>query len=231
MNFEKVIIALDFSSEREAFRIVEELGEDIGFYKVGLELFCSCGPSIVKRLKDLGKKVFLDLKFHDIPNTVSRALNVCLQYDIDMLTLHGFGGEQMLRVSAKMKREVVKMSASTKLIAVTVLTSLDEKDLYNLGINISVHEIVKRLSSLAKDCGLDGVVSSARELPIIKEICGRDFLVVTPGIRSSEDLAYDQKRVVSAREALTMGADYLVIGRAVTSSPSPRNSLRRIFTS
>ncbi|GAB6183981.1 orotidine-5'-phosphate decarboxylase [Thermodesulfovibrio hydrogeniphilus] len=225
MSFDKVIIALDFSNEADALKIVDDLGELVNFYKVGLELFCSSGPSIIKKLKSLDKKVFLDLKLHDIPNTVQKAAKVCLKYDVDLLTIHTIGGKKMLEAVTTLKKETNK----TKIIGVTILTSLNEDDLNELGINVSIPQIVKRLSFLAKDCNLDGVVASAQEVKFIKEICGKDFLVITPGIRPHNHSKDDQKRTVTADEAIAMGADFIVVGRAVTSSSTPKKALMSLF--
>ncbi len=225
MSLDKVIIALDFSNEADALKIVDELGELVNFYKVGLELFCSSGPSIIKKLKSFDKKVFLDLKFHDIPNTVQKAVKVCLKYEVDLLTLHTIGGKKMLEAVATLKKE----TNNTKIIGVTILTSLNEDDLNELGFNISIPQIVKRLSFLAKDCNMDGVVASAHEIKLIKELCGKDFLVITPGIRPHDCSKDDQKRTVTAEEALAMGADFIVVGRAVTSSSTPKEALMSLF--
>lgn len=231
MSLERVIIALDFPTGKEALKIVDELDELISYYKVGLELFLSEGERILRTLQKRGKKIFLDLKFHDIPNTVGRAVKATLNLGIDMLTLHTTGGVEMMKKAKEVVEEVkIKENISVKLLGVTVLTSLDSKrleEIYNFPFDVA--STVKNLAILAKRAGLDGVVASAHEVVTIKEQCGKDFLVVTPGIRFTESSQDDQKRVVTPEEAFRNGADYIVVGRAITSSENPRKILSNLF--
>lgn len=231
MRLDKVIIALDFSKSKEALKIVDELDELINFYKVGFGLFISEGKKILKELKKREKKIFLDLKFHDIPNTVQNAVRASYNLGVDMLTLHTTGGVEMMKKARDVVEKArVKDNTSLKLLGVTILTSIDGKmfkDIYTSTTSIS--SLVKNLSLLAKEAGLDGVVASAHEIDIIKKYCGKDFLVVTPGIRLEKLFNEDQKRTVTPREAFDRGADYIVIGRAVTSSKNPRETLLNIL--
>lgn len=230
MSLDKVIIALDFPKKEEALKIVEELDELINFYKVGLELFLSEGVNILGTLKKREKKIFLDLKFHDIPTTVKKAVKASLNFGIDMLTLHTTGGVEMMKRAKEVVEEAkIKNNSSIKLLGVTILTSLDSimlKEIYKADIDIPT--MVKNLSVLAKKAGLDGVVASAQEINIIKEHCGNDFLVVTPGIRLKKT-PEDQKRTVTPKEAFAKGADYIVIGREITESQNPREVLLNLF--
>lgn len=232
MTLDRVIIALDFSSKEEALKIVDELDELISFYKVGLELFLSEGAEILKILKKRDKKIFLDLKFHDIPNTVQRAVQASLNYGVDMMTLHTMGGFEMMKRAKDIVEEAkIRKNISLKLLGVTVLTSLDIKSLEEIyGLTFDIPSLVKNLALLAKKTGIDGVVASAHEISTIKKSCGKDFLVVTPGIRLEKLSQDDQKRTVSPQEAFLKGADYIVIGRTVTSSQKPREILLKIFT-
>ncbi|ACI21077.1 MULTISPECIES: orotidine-5'-phosphate decarboxylase [Thermodesulfovibrio] len=231
MTLDRVIIALDFPSKKEALKIVDELDELISFYKVGLELFLNEGKEILKTLKKREKKIFLDLKFHDIPNTVQRAVKTSLNYGVDMLTLHTTGGfEMMKRARETVEEAKIRENVSLKLLGVTVLTSLDSKSLEEIyGLTFDIPSLVKKLAMLAKKTGVDGVVASAHEISTIKEHCGRDFTVVTPGIRLGKLSHDDQKRTVTPQEAFLRGADYIVIGRAVISSQNPREVLLNLF--
>lgn len=232
MSLDKVIIALDFSKKHEALRVVDELEGLIDFYKVGLELFLSEGVEFIKILKKREKKIFLDLKFHDIPNTIQKAVKVCIDYGVDMLTFHSSGGFDMLKRAVEIVEETkINDKASLKLLGVTVLTSLDSNALREIyGTPFEASSLVKNLALLSKKAGLDGVVASASEAGEIKELCGKEFLVVTPGIRLSKISNDDQRRTVKPKEALLYGADYIVIGRAVTSSSSSREALLKLLT-
>ncbi len=231
MSLDKVIVALDFSKSKEALKLVDELDELISFYKVGLELFLSEGRNILKALKKRNKKIFLDLKFHDIPNTVHRAVKASLNFGIDMLTLHTTGGFEMMKRAIEIVEEAkIKEASQLKLLGVTILTSLDNESLTELyGFSIDTSSIVKNLAILSKKAGLDGVIASAKEIKNIKNHCGKDFLVVTPGIRVEKLVKDDQKRTVSPQEAFLLGADYIVIGRAVTLSKNPAEVILNLF--
>ncbi|MGB9823213.1 MULTISPECIES: orotidine-5'-phosphate decarboxylase [Thermodesulfovibrio] len=224
----RIIVALDFSKKEDALRIVDQLEGVINFYKVGLELFLSEGHEILKILKNKGKKIFLDLKFHDIPNTVYKAVQSVLQYEIDMLTVHALGGTEMMKKAALAVKEYSYKEniPPPKILAVTVLTSLDEKDLVEaLSFPISRESLVKNLALKAKQVELDGVVSAVSSVKTIKQVCGQGFIVVTPGIRLKNSNFHDQKVVATAHEAFSEGADYIVIGRAITHSNFPQRMI------
>jgi orotidine-5'-phosphate decarboxylase len=195
--------------------------------KVGKELFTACGPSIVKALHQRGFEVFLDLKFHDIPNTVAGALKAAADLGVWMVNVHASGGRQMLEAS----REALESYGADKplLIAVTVLTSMDAQNLQEIGVGASPEEQVKRLAQLTADSGLDGVVCSARETAMLSEQCGKDFALVTPGIRPADAQADDQKRTMTPAEAMAAGSHYLVIGRPITQNPQPLQRLQTLL--
>jgi len=233
IDSDRIIVALDFSKKEDALRIVDELGELVNFYKVGLELFLSEGKEFLKILKKRNKKIFLDLKFHDIPNTVYKAVKSVLQYEIDMFTIHASGGIEMMQKAAMAVKEYSYREniSPPKVLAVTVLTSLDERALNEIfSLPISREALVKNLTLKAKQAGLDGVISGVSSVKMIKETFGRDFIVVTPGIRLKGDF-HDQKIVASPQEAFAQGADYIVIGRAITCSDSPRKMVFEIINS
>lgn len=228
---DKLIIALDVSSSERALGIVDMLGNDITTYKVGFELFVSSGPSVVERLHEKGKKVFLDLKFHDIPNTVSKAAVAAARLGVFMFNLHASGGvEMMKRCRDKVDEVCAKENLGRpKIISVTALTSLDSDVLKNeLCIQHGVKAHVRHLSTLAQKSGLDGVVASPQEISIIKNACGKDFLVVTPGIRPSWVPPDDQHRTATPQSALREGADYIVMGRGILKHEDPVRALELI---
>lgn len=225
MTDPKVIVALDYNSADEALSFVKKVSPDSCKLKVGNELFTTAGPDFVRTLCDQGFGVFLDLKFHDIPNTVSRACEAAARLGVWLVNVHASGGAVMMKVAAE---ALAKFKQRPKLIAVTVLTSMDRAQLGGIGLDLEPIEQVKRLAALAHDCGLDGVVSSAREVEAIKSICGKDFMCVTPGIRPATAALGDQKRVMTPSEAFRVGADYLVIGRPVTQSADPVAALESI---
>ena len=221
----QVIVALDVPTLDEAMGLVDSLGEETRFYKVGLELFTLEGPSVVRTLKGRHKHVFLDLKLHDIPNTVARAVGRARELDVDLLTLHTTGGRSMMEAAAQASGDRLT------LLGVTVLTSMTHSDVENSwGRDIdSIEEEVVRLAQLAQESGLGGVVASVSEAASIKEAVGSALVVVTPGIRLTGDDPHDQARVSTPAEAVAAGADYLVIGRSVTQAPDPAGALRRVF--
>ncbi|HEX8948590.1 MAG TPA: orotidine-5'-phosphate decarboxylase [Dissulfurispiraceae bacterium] len=227
----KLIIALDVSSADRALEIVDRLGDDAGVFKVGFELFVSAGPDVVRKIQDKGKKVFLDLKFHDIPNTVSKAAVAAARLGVYMFNLHASGGlEMMTKCREAVERACLKENlVKPKIIAVTALTSIDNGILKNeLCIQHSLRTHVKHLSSLALKAGLDGVVASPQEISVIKQNCGSAFLVVTPGIRPSWVPPDDQKRTATPRDALREGADYIVMGRGILKQDDPIKALELI---
>jgi orotidine-5'-phosphate decarboxylase len=227
---EKIIVALDVGTKREALGLAELLGE-ARIFKIGLELFTAVGPALLEETVRMGKKPFLDLKFHDIPNTAAGAVRSATRIGAHMLTLHTCGGEEMMAAAAKAAREESARSGKEKsiLLGVTVLTSLKDEQLRRIGFAERVAEQVLRLAVMAREAGLDGVVCSPHEIEIIKKECGRDFLVVTPGIRPSWAAAQDQKRIMTPAEAILKGADYIVIGRPITGAASPGEAFLNVL--
>jgi orotidine-5'-phosphate decarboxylase len=229
----EVIIALDVPSRADALRLVEQLGEAGTFYKVGLELFTREGPAMVRELRERGKKVFLDIKLHDIPNTVSQAVRAASDLEVDLLTLHAVGGKSMLQAAVETAREAAEAAGRKPLglLGVTVLTSLSPSEVeITWGRSIvSLRDEVSRLGGIAEDAGLDGVVASVLEARALKRQLGQDFLVVTPGIRLAGGESHDQARVATPADAAKAGADYLVIGRAVTAAAEPRAAMGRVL--
>lgn len=228
---EKIILALDVARYEEAIDIIERFREHINIFKVGSELFTSTGPRIIEDIHKKGKKVFLDLKYHDIPDTVSRAAAAAMELGVSMLNIHTLGGFEMMKKTTQTLIEISlkKNIPRPKLIGVTILTSIDQNILNNeLGIGQRLSSQVKHLSALALRAGLDGVVASPQEIEIIRGHCGRGFLIVTPGIRPSWTSKDDQRRTMTPKEALKKGADYLVLGRAVISQPDPLSALALI---
>ncbi len=227
----KVIVALDFDSKEKALKLVKELGERIEWYKVGLELFSRGGVEVVRELSRLGKEVFLDLKYHDIPNTVKSAARVAVEAGVSMYNLHALGGYSLMKEVAESNKEYAEKLGVKRplLIAVTVLTSLREEDLREVGIEKGLNEEVLKLAELAKRAGLDGVVCSAREVRLIKENLGQDFLTVTPGIRPTWAAKNDQKRVVTPKMAKALGTDFIVVGRPITRAEEPKEAAEKIL--
>lgn len=221
----QVIIALDVPTLDQALGLVDSLGEGADFYKVGLELFTREGPSVVQALRGRGKRIFLDLKLHDIPNTVARAVARARDLEVDLLTLHATGGRPMMEAAAE------AAGGHLTLLGVTVLTSMTAADMLDSWGRVvdSLEEEVVRLARLARESGVGGVVASVREAAPIKEAVGTDLLVVTPGIRLAGDDAHDQARVSTPAEAVAAGADYVVVGRSVTGAPDPAAALRRVY--
>jgi orotidine-5'-phosphate decarboxylase len=219
-----IIVALDFPSENEAMQLVDKLEPSLCRLKVGKELFTRCGPSLVRKLVDKNFDVFLDLKYHDIPNTVAKACAAAADLGVWMLNVHALGGEKMMRTA----REVMRADDSPLLIAVTWLTSSGQAELDALGIPSTPQEMVSRLAKMTKDAGLDGVVCSAQEAPMLRNQLGDDFCLVTPGIRLADAAQDDQCRVVTPEKAIADGASYLVIGRPITQAEDPCEVLRTI---
>jgi orotidine-5'-phosphate decarboxylase len=223
-----LIVPLDVPSIKESLVIVEELGDLVKFYKVGLELFTREGPKIVEILKKREKKVFLDLKLHDIPNTVSGAVNAAAAMGVDMLTLHTLGGFEMMEAAQKALWN--QGLEKPTILGVTILTSLDEAFLQDvLGIEKSLNDEVLDLADIAKSAGLGGVVASAEEVSSIKGRCGKDFTVVTPGIRPGRTETGDQKRFTTPFEAIVNGSDYLVVGRPIIKAEDMHRATENII--
>ena len=224
----RVIVALDFSDVAAAEQLVERLDPSLCRIKVGKELFTRGGPALVGRLVSRGFRVFLDLKFHDIPNTVAAACAAAADLDVWMLNVHALGGRKMMEAA----REVLENRAGARplLIAVTILTSLGEAELREVGLRGTPADNVVRLAGLAKAAGVDGVVCSPLETAALRHEFGRDLVLVTPGVRPAGAARGDQQRVLTPAEAIQQGADYLVIGRPVTRAPDPIEALTRIDT-
>ena len=229
---DRLIVALDMPDVSSASGLVEKLGNLISTYKVGIELFTAVGPEILKWLRQKGKRVFLDLKFHDIPRSVSSAALSADRNGVFMISIHLSGGETMVRETVTKVKEFSKKEQKKPplIIGVTVLTSLLGDDLKRMGINKDLETLVRDFAVMAKRNGLDGVVASAREAGMIKKNSGREFLVVTPGIRLREDSPGDQKRVTTPKEAREAGADFLVVGRPITESPEPCRITQKILS-
>jgi orotidine-5'-phosphate decarboxylase len=225
----RIIIALDVPTKEEALSLVHELPDAVTF-KVGLTLFTSQGPSLLQKIQSQGKKIFLDLKLHDIPHQVAGAVRTGVRLGIHMMTLHASGGREMMTRAAEAAEQEARHTGLDKplLLAVTVLTSLKEKQLQEIGMEAQVDRQVLRLARLAKESRMDGVVCSPQEIDIIKQEFSQDFLVVSPGIRPSWAEAQDQKRILTPGEALKKGADYMVIGRPITKADSPKEAFLKI---
>jgi orotidine-5'-phosphate decarboxylase len=224
MTDSKIIVALDFPDEASTLKLVDQLDPGLCRVKIGKELFTRCGPELVKKIVNIGYDVFLDLKYHDIPNTVANACKAAADLGVWMLNVHALGGPAMLAAA----RAALNDAGSPHLIAVTILTSSGEEDLRAVGINYTPEEMVKRLALLSKNQGLDGVVCSAQEAAELKLSLGKDFVLVTPGIRLPADDAGDQKRIVTPVDAVRLGSDYLVIGRPITRDNNPVQKLLTI---
>ncbi len=227
----RLIVALDVRSLEEAKKLVETLGETVNFYKVGMELFYRVGSSVLRYLTAQGKEVFLDLKLHDIPNTVAEGLCSLMDEKVSLLNVHASGGYMMMKTAAKrLKEEATRRGISApRIIAVTVLTSLGEAEWREMGQTEPIAEKVVRLAKLAQRAGLDGVVASPQEAAAIRRACGNDFIIVTPGIRPLEATPDDQSRVASPAEALRNGATHLVVGRPIRTADNPRAAAQAIL--
>jgi orotidine-5'-phosphate decarboxylase len=221
----KIIVALDFPDATCALELVERLDPSLCRLKIGKELFTAAGPQLVAWLAHEGYGVFLDLKFHDIPNTVAKACEAASKLGVWMLNVHASGGSAMMRAA---RAAVDKADVPPLLIAVTVLTSLDQPALDEIGYAGDLSATVLRLAKLTKDSGLDGVVCSAQEAPMLRSELGKEFSLVTPGIRLADAAADDQSRVVTPAMAISNGASYLVIGRPITQAADPLQALQRI---
>lgn len=221
-----IIVALDAKSQYDALKIVEQLDPTLCRVKVGKELFTHEGPSVVKKLQEENFEVFLDLKFHDIPNTTAQAVCAAADLGVWMVNVHASGGRKMMETCVE---RLKAGNYQTQLIAVTVLTSMGREDLKDIGLDIEPVEQVKRLAKLTKESGLDGVVCSAQEAIILRELIGQDFSLVTPGIRPEGSNADDQKRIVTPKQAMLDGSTHLVIGRPITKAENPTEMLKSIL--
>jgi len=221
----KLIVALDYPTADEALRFVRLLSPDLCRLKIGFELFVSAGPDFVKKLVDAGFDIFLDLKFHDIPNTVASACRAASDLGVWMMNVHASGSDVMMRTA---KQALIDCDSSAKLIAVTVLTSMDTQQLSKINISYQPDEQVKHLAKLTQQSGLDGVVCSAQEAKVLRELHGKDFLLVTPGIRPEGSDKGDQSRIMTPAQAYDAGVSYIVVGRPITQSDNPLNVIERI---
>ena len=223
---ERLIVALDVPAADDALRLVDRLAGRVGLFKIGSQLFTAAGPEIVRAVVARNQKVFLDLKYHDIPNTVGAAVREAAELGVSMLTVHACGGGKMLRAAVEAAQAT---NPYPLVLAVTVLTSLDEADLSMLGIRGGVVDQVLRVAALALSNGCQGVVASAQEASVLREEFGRDFVIVTPGVRPAGSGADDQARIVTPAEAIAAGASYIVVGRPITAAADPAAEARAIL--
>ena len=221
---DKIIVALDVETLEQAQKLVDCLSGTVGAFKIGKQLFTRCGPEAVAMVHAANGRVFLDLKYHDIPTTVAKAGCEAMRSGVFMFNVHALGGKTMIETTVKAVRAMAHAPGTPAplILAVTVLTSMAEADLAEIGIHEPVEQVVVRLARLAQTAGADGVVASPREIRLIKEACGPDFVVVTPGIRPTSSAQDDQKRTMTPVQAVQAGADFMVIGRPITSAPDPR---------
>lgn len=223
-----IVVAIDKALLNEALQLADQLDPSLCRVKVGKELFTRCGPQIINELHSRGFEVFLDLKFHDIPNTTAQAVLAAADMGVWMVNVHASAGLEAMQES---KKRLVNAGHDTLLIAVTVLTSMTEQGLKGIGIDVAVTDQVERLALLTKEAGLDGVVCSAQEASRLKQLCGQQFQLITPGIRMAQDSADDQKRICTPSEAMQNGSDYLVIGRSITQAADPIDKMTQILDS
>ncbi|MGH7988710.1 MAG: orotidine-5'-phosphate decarboxylase [Limisphaerales bacterium] len=228
-----IIIALDVPAADDALKLAEQLAPVSGGFKIGSELFTSAGPDIVKKIRERGALVFLDLKFHDSPNTVAKAVAAAVRLDVQMLTVHASGGSEMLKAAEDAAQEAAwKLGRTPPLVlAVTVLTSLDVSALSEIGMDVKVDYQVRRLANVATKAGLRGIVCSPLEIPALRKFLPAQVQLVVPGIRTGAEKADDQKRTLTPREAISAGANWLVIGRPIYAAENPREAAEKILSS
>lgn len=228
---DKIIFALDVEHFAEAQRWVNLLKDYVGLFKVGKQLFTHAGPKVIDMIRQKGQKVFLDLKYHDIPNTVAKAGEEATKLNVTMFNLHALGGSEMMRKTVEASKSMAKSLGIPKpiILAVTILTSMDEDALKEVGVQGPLLEEVGRLAFLSSKAGVDGVIASPQEIGIIREQCGGKFLIVTPGIRAPSDKKDDQKRTLTPKEAISAGANYLVIGRPIKEAKDPLEAVQKII--
>lgn len=233
MKFEeKIIVALDMQNQKSLDHFLQQMQGNLKYVKIGMELFYTFGPDIIRRLKEMKLKVFVDLKIHDIPNTAFRAIKTLTAHGVDMLNVHAIGGKKMLEFARKGLQEALLENSKLTpplLIAVTHLTSMAQEDLAELGIEEKLDQSILSLAGLALQAKLDGVVCSSHEVSLLKNTFDKNFITVTPGIRLKEDERADQKRVMTPKEAFLQGSDYIVIGRSITNANDPREKFQRIL--
>ncbi len=223
-----IILAIDTKSDLEAYEISQEVSGYVGAIKLGLEYFNTYGPEGIRKIQEIGIPIFLDLKLHDIPMTVRKTIETLSDINPAIINVHAFGGQQMMKYALD---GLGQKSRKISLVAVTVLTSLNEDDMAILGIDYPVKDLVQNLAKLTKDSGLAGVVCSAEEIALVRKICGKEFMIIVPGIRPEGSQKDDQKRVMTPKQAISLGADYLVIGRPITQSKDPLSKVKEILQS
>jgi|TARA_B100001540_G_scaffold190901_1_gene168259 orotidine-5'-phosphate decarboxylase len=223
-----IIVAIDKNSETEAYQLTKELVGYVGAIKLGLEFFDTYGPDGIRNLQKLKIPIFLDLKIHDIPQTVKKTIDTLSSLKPDILNVHALGGKKMMQFALE---SLLNNSPNTQLVAVTILTSLDDDDLQMMEMNISTKNLVSSLAKLTKETGLSGVVCSSEEIKLVREVCGKNFKIIVPGIRPEGSDKNDQKRIMTPKEAISLGADHLVIGRPITESKDPRKTTKEIVNS
>jgi orotidine-5'-phosphate decarboxylase len=221
---ERLIVALDVSNAAEAQKLVSRIGDAAGIYKVGLQLFTSEGPTIVRNLVSSRRRVFLDLKLHDIPTTVALAVKSAADLRVDMLTIHASGGSAMLRAATE------AAAGRLNLLAVTILTSLSDEDMQEIGVAGRVSDQVLRMAALAQSAGCQGIVASPRESLMVRKALGEGFAIVTPGIRPAGAQTNDQQRIATPAQAISNGASHIVIGRPITHAPDPAKAAQAIIS-
>jgi orotidine-5'-phosphate decarboxylase len=228
-----VILALDVAKPETALELAAQLAPVVGAFKIGSELFTSAGPEIVRRIRATGAAVFLDLKFHDIPNTVAKSVAAATRLDVQMLTIHTCGGSEMMRAAEKAAQETARQLGRTPplVLGVTVLTSMDDNNLGEIGVGAKVGSQVERLAQLAANSGLRGLVCSPLEISALRKILPSAIQLITPGIRTGNEKADDQKRTLTPKEALAAGANWLVIGRPIYAAENPRAAAEAILAS
>ena len=228
---EKLIVALDVPNLKDAERLVKKLSGYVKIFKIGKELFTSAGPASIQMVHSYRCKVFLDLKFHDIPNTVGAACEAAARLKVFMLNVHALGGKNMMFRAIQSVHQVAAKHkiVPPRILAVTVLTSMKDEDLKEVGIKKKLKEEVRNLTALALKCGLDGVVASGQEIDFIRRSAGKNFLIVTPGVRPIWAAHGDQKRVITPKEAIERGADFIVVGRPITEHPNPQIAAKKIL--
>ena len=220
---DRLIVALDFPTQAKALALVSVLSDSVSIYKIGLQLYTGAGPAIVQAVAATGAKIFLDLKLHDIPNTVAKAVAAAGELGVQMLTVHLSGGGVMLKAAVEAK------PPHLSLLGVTVLTSATQETLGEIGVTATLEDQVVRLAELGKNSGIDGLITSPHEVRLLRDRLGPEIILVTPGVRPAWAAADDQKRFTTPREALERGADYLVIGRPITADPDPRAAVERVL--
>jgi orotidine-5'-phosphate decarboxylase len=221
----KLIVPLDFSDSSTVETVIQALSPEVNFWKIGLEYFIHAGPAGVARVKKKGGQIFLDLKLHDIPNTVAKACIEVCSLGVDLLTIHSSGGQGMMQAAATAVQNFTERTGKPgpKLLAISLLTSIDQSALSGeLNVYLEVSDYVQRMAEIAQRSGVNGIVCSPQEIELVRQVCGPDFLIVTPGIRPRGSNADDQRRTLTPGEAIERGADYLVIGRPITQHPQPR---------